>query len=1029
MRLVRFLLLAFSCVVLVPSVAQAQASITGSVRDSSGAVLPGVTVEATSPALIEKLRTAVTDGTGQYRIVDLRPGVYSVTFTLPGFSVVRRDGVELTGSFTASIDAELRVGAVEETVTVTGVTPVVDVQSVRREVMVSNEVLTAIPTARSWAATALLIPSISTGGGTPMDIQVTPQQNLFGGAGGRSNEGRVLLDSLSVGASRGGAGVSTYIADIGNAEEVSLTSSGGMGEAAVGGPLISIVPRTGGNAFKGAAYLSFVPEAWVGSNYSEALRLAGLATPGSLLKQWDFSAGVGGPIKQDKLWYYVTARDEGQYRSIPGMYPNLNAGDNARWLYVPDTTKQAQGAESWTVLTARLTWQATRRDKFNFFWDEQRPCAGAVYLNTEDGCRDQPDDAFIGAIGLFGLTGTSAPETSGYWGPPAGHRVHQVTWSSPTTDRLLLEAGFGTFISKWGPQDTPGNPTKEMIRMNEQCAGGCANNGNIANLTYRSMNWAVGWAGTFTWRASLSYVTGAHNMKFGYNGGHLVDNFENFTNSQNLLYRVNNGVPNRLTQTMLPFKTLQDVDFMAFYAQEQWTRGRATLQGAVRYERVWGYFPPQTIGPTNFLPVAMSFERTVGVRGYNNLMPRGGLAFDLFGDRSTSLKVNAGQYVDPASNTSGNYSLANPVARVATTANRAWTDSNSNWVADCDLLNRAAQDNRAAGGDSCGALDNQNFGTANFSNTIDPAIMGGWNIRPADWQIGVSIQREVVPRVSVEFGYDRRWLQNFVVTDNRAVAASEFTPFSITAPSDPRLPGGGGYVVAGLYDVVPEKFGLTDNYVTDAKNYGEQYQIYNGLLLNVSARPRNGLTLQGSINAGKTVRDACEVRNNLPELTSNSPANVGPVVGQTNPYCRSDPGFVTRMTAFGSYIIPKIDVQIATTFRSDQGAVLSANYAVPAAVAAQALGRPLAGGLPNVTVNLVAPGEVWGDRANEFDLRVGKVLRFGRTRASIGVDLFNVFNSAAILMYNQAFVPNGTWLQPLSILTPRFVKFGAQIDF
>jgi hypothetical protein len=366
---------------------------------------------------------------------------------------------------------------------------------------------------------------------------------------------------------------------------------------------------------------------------------------------------------------------------------------------------------------------------------------------------------------------------------------------------------------------------------------------------------------------------------------------------------------------------------------------------------------------------------------------------------------------------------------VATTANRAWTDANGNFVADCNLLNRAAQDLRPVGGDSCGALDNQSFGTSNFSNTIDPAILGGWGIRPADWQIGVSIQREIVPRVSVEFGYDRRWLQNFVVTDNRAVAASEFTPFSITAPSDPRLPGGGGYVVSGLYDVIPERFGVTDNYVTDAKNYGEQYQVYDGLLLNVSARPRNGLTLQGSINAGKTVKDACEVRDNLPELASNSPANVGPVVGQTNPYCRSDPGFVTRMTAFGSYIIPKIDVQIATTFRSDQGAVLSANYAVPGAVAAQALGRPLAGGLPNVTVNLVAPGEVWGDRANELDVRIGKVVRFGRTRASIGLDIFNVFNSDSILTYNQAFVPNGTWLQPLSILTPRFVKFGAQIDF
>ena len=1017
------------CTLCLPALAAAQGSITGSVRDSSGAVLPGVTVEASSPALIERVRSVITDNTGQYRIVDLRPGTYSLTFTLPGFSVGRHEGVEVTSTFTAAIDAVLRLGGVEETVTVSGETPVVDVQSVRRDVTVSNETLTSIPTARSWAATALLIPAISTGGGTPMDVQITPQQTLFGGAGGRSNEGRILLDGLSVGSSRGGAGVSTYIADIGNSEEVVMTSSGGMGEASVGGPSIRIIPKTGGNTWHGSGYISLVPEGWVGSNYSDDLKARGLATPGSLLKQWDFTGGVGGPISKDRLWFYFTARQEGQIRSIPGMYPNLTAGDNTKWLYVPDTSKQAQGAESWTVANVRLTWQATPKNKFNIFWDEQYPCAGAAYSNEFDGCREQPDDAFVGAIGLFGLTGTSAPETSGYWGYPAGHRVQQGTWTSTVTNRLLLEAGFGSFISRWGPQDTPGNPTKDMIRMNEQCAGGCAANGNIANLTYRSMNWAVGYAASYTWRASASYVTGAHNMKFGYDGGHLIDDFENFTNTQNLLYRVNNGVPNRITQTLLPFKNKQDVDFTAFYGQEQWTLGRATIQGALRYEHVVSYFPAQTVPASNFLPEAITFDRTDGVRGYNDFMPRAGVAFDLFGDRSTSVKVNIGRYVDPASNTSGNYSIANPLARIATTANRSWTDVDGDWVADCDLRNRAAQDLRPVGGDQCGQLDNQNFGTRTFANTIDDAILGGWGIRPADWQFGASIQREVLPRVSVEVGYDRRWLQNFVVTDNRAVAASDFTPFSITAPADPRLPDGGGYVVSGLYDVVPERFGLTDNLITDAKNYGKQSQVYNGILISASARPRGGLTLQGSINSGKTVKDACEVRANLPELALTSPANVGPVVSTTNPFCRYDPGFVTRATMFGSYIVPKVDVQLAATFRTDQGAPLSANYTVPGAVAAAALGRPLAGGLPNVTVNLVAPGEVWGERVNELDVRIGKIVKIGQLRTSIGIDIFNVLNTDAVLTYNQAFVPNGTWLQPLSNLTPRFVKFGMQIDF
>ena len=193
------------------------------------------------------------------------------------------------------------------------------------------------------------------------------------------------VDGLNTGASLNGGGVSTYIADIGNAQEVALTTSGGLGEAEVGGPTISIVPKTGGNLFKGTVYLGGVGSGMVASNYTDALRLAGLSTPGNLLKQWDVNAAVGGPIKKDRLWFFATARDEGQYRSIPGIYPNLNAGDKTKWLYAPDKTKQAQGAESWQVGTLRLTLQATPRNKFNVYWDEQNPCNGATYSAASRG--------------------------------------------------------------------------------------------------------------------------------------------------------------------------------------------------------------------------------------------------------------------------------------------------------------------------------------------------------------------------------------------------------------------------------------------------------------------------------------------------------------------------------------------------------------------------------------------------------------------------------------------------------------------
>src|SRR5687768_9804980 len=369
--------------VLLPSMTWAQASIAGVVRDSSGSVLPGATVEVSSPALIEKVRTAVSDSTGQYRVIDLRPGTYSVVFTLPGFNQFRRDGIELTGALTATVNADLRVGDLQETVTVTGETPIVDVQSVRRQTTLDNEILTTVPTARSWAATAVLIPGIVTQAGASADVQITPQMTVFGGMGGRGNEGRMQVDGLGTGAALNGGGVSTYVADVSNAAEVVTTTSGGLGEAEVGGPTLSIVPRSGGNTVSGQAYLSGVTRGMVGSNYTDELRAAGLATPGALIKQWDFTGGVGGPIKQDRIWYYVTARDEGQHRTIPGIFPNLNAGlaptpgdGNRSWFYEPDRSKEARGAESFQLYSARFTIQATPRNKFNIHWDWQVPCNG-----------------------------------------------------------------------------------------------------------------------------------------------------------------------------------------------------------------------------------------------------------------------------------------------------------------------------------------------------------------------------------------------------------------------------------------------------------------------------------------------------------------------------------------------------------------------------------------------------------------------------------------------------------------------------
>src|SRR5688572_8559493 len=310
----RVALLVLALLVLVPSSALAQGSITGVVRDSSGAVLPGVTVEAASDVLIEKIRTVVTDGNGQYRLVDLRAGTYAVTFSLPGFNAFRRSGVVIEGAFTATVNADLKVGSLQETVTVTSESPIVDVQSVKRQVTIDSDTISAIPASRSYASLMQLMPNTVTQTGGAMDTQVVPGMVVFGGAGGRSNEGRLNIDGISVGSAFNGAGVSSYIADIGNAREITMTASGGLGEAEGGGPSLNIVPREGGNRFTGSVYLSGMSEGMVGSNYSDELRDRVLTVPGQLRKIWDFTGGVGGRILRDRLWFFSTIRDEGSER-------------------------------------------------------------------------------------------------------------------------------------------------------------------------------------------------------------------------------------------------------------------------------------------------------------------------------------------------------------------------------------------------------------------------------------------------------------------------------------------------------------------------------------------------------------------------------------------------------------------------------------------------------------------------------------------------------------------------------------------
>jgi len=1051
MSVLRKAMFVVACLAVLSGSAYAQTALAGVVKDSSGAVLPGVTVEAASPVLLEKTRSAVTDGTGQYRLPDLPPGTYEVTFSLTGFATVKREAVEVTGAGVVSINADMRVGAVAETITVSGETPVVDIQtSTKKQVVLSNTVIEAIPASRGYGNILAAVPGIQA---TGLDVSSGVSTNFFTARGGRGNEGTIQIDGMNVGSAFNGGGVAGFGYPIGESSEIQVTIAGGLGETDRGGPAFNLIPKTGGNKFSGTGFLSTAGAWSQGDNLNDTLKSYGLNIP-TLRKNWDTNFALGGPIVKDRLWFFNNFRSYGSHQDVAGLFGNKNAGDATKWYYQRDDSLAGRAAAAKMIDAIRLTGQASARNKVGFYLDYQQVCNGSAYLKGVTQCRDRGDDWIaLGSVGA-GFFGALAPESGNVWDDR--EKITQATWSSPVTNKLLFEAGFSQFASRFGGQ-IPGWALTNFIPVQEQSTlGGTP----VGNFTYR------GWASAASneqfhnvWRASGTYVTGAHSLKIGYQAAFQIQ--KNFQNEGSAIRYIFNaaaapvaGVPNPVQVELrdAPFWSSNRTRFDAIYAQDQWTHNRLTLQGGVRYEHAWSWFPGAENGivADNAFGSKFLFPDTKGVTGYHDITPRLGAAYDVFGNGKTSVKANVSKYLQAANN-DAQYTIANGAVTFQQTTNRAWTDTNKDFVVNCDLRNPAPQSPTTTGSvDTCGPWLNSNFGNPFSTTTVNTDVLHGWGIRPYDWQWGVSVQQEIAPRVSVDVSYNRRWWGNFFFTDNRAISPADFDIATMTAPQNPNLPNGGGYPVSFYTRNARTALGATDNYYTFASDYGDVSTYWHGFDINVNARTRNGLTIQGGTSTGRGVRDYCAVMQKLPETY----VTVGSVLAnQQVGACAATEPWLTTVRGLASYTVPKIDVLISGSFRSTpnvqpstvntfvatNGLSASANENVTTAVLTaqgSTLGRGLVAGLPFQTVDLTLPGQVYPDRVNSLDMRLAKVVRFNRYRVNVGFDFYNLFNSDTGTAFNQTFDPatptataGAAWLRPTTILGPRFARFNVTVDF
>ena len=981
---------------LLPGLAAAQ-EIGGTVTDTTGGVLPGVTVEVRSPDIIEQVRTAVSDGNGQYLVVALEAGTYSVTYSLPGFGTLVREGIELSFGFTANVDVQLTVGDIAETITVSGATPVVDIQNVDQRAVMDRELIETIPSGKSISALGLLVPGM-TGAqayGTSLQqdsggltAQIMQRMSIHGG---NADDQVININGMDV------AEPHTQGGDLGyfppeNFEEMAFNYSGNSAEFETGGVSINMIPREGANAFSGTVHTSFSFPALLANNLDDDLRSRGLESGTELEENWSINPSVGGPIVEDRIWFFATHSSRVADLVASGLF---HAVDPSAFVYEPDLSRPGVDQATAREQSINFTIQATAKDKLKAYWSNSAT-SRPRYLQGR-------------ALGALFVTPEAAVNNQ------VRTNVYQVNWVRPHTNRLLFEAGvshlpFGYDLphAEDAFLGAPGVFEVAPLRASRNSSSWLS--GTDVYISPKNVNY---------YRGSMSYVTGSHNLKVGVNFNQQRTSTSGESEFWTQLW-TSRGNPFR-ARFYAGLGQIDTASSLGIYAQEQWTLDRLTVNAGVRFDRIQtGY--PDLVRPSNQWVNEPFLITGQGVADWKDFQPRLGLAYDLRGDGRTALKFSASRY---GSRDSTDWSQGVNPAGSNRTSERTWLDGRVCLdPAVCvpgDGLVQGDPTNPAPNGELIGPNTNLAWGLPRITTFHDPNWAFGWGSRESNWELSGGIQQELVSGMSLDVAYFRRiWVARSVV-DDRALGSGDFEIGTVNVPSDSRLPAGGGGTLS-FYDQRPGTLAVPDALTVRADDFGCETETWNGFDVTVDARIE-GVLLQGGLSTGRTSRDYCDLQGALPEaLVTRAAAGTFGADTTVVEHCSRSENWLTQVKLIGSYTFP-YDIQVSATLQNQNGPERAARFVFEDT----SLGRPLVLHSGGVELNMIEPGTLYGERFNQLDVRLTKILNFGGVRLRAMLDLFNVMNANAVMAEDSAYGPS--WLAPVVIMPGRLAKFGFQLDF